>query len=77
MNPDPKTKRINLNTKEYTKLRRKVYQDQSCRCYECGEWLAFDYFSLHHKASGGMGMKSDDVRENVIGVCLPCHNILE
>ena len=73
MSPNPKTMRIKLTPKEYTKLRHRIYLKQYCCCIGCGGWLKFNHFSLHHKDTGGMGMKGDDTEENCDGYGLCCH----
>jgi hypothetical protein len=71
MIPDPKPKRVDISPEDYTKLRRKVYEEQDCKCIKCKRWFPFHMFSLHHKDHKSKG--GGDVRENVDGYCLGCH----
>jgi hypothetical protein len=64
---------IRLKSKAYTKLREKVWKKQCGLCAICGYWFALERFSLHHKNTGGMGMRGDDTEENTIGCWLWCH----
>jgi len=72
INPNPKHIRIELNDKEYNKLRHRIYLKQYCSCFYCDKWLRFDEFSLHHIISRGAG--GDDSEENCMGICQECHD---
>jgi hypothetical protein len=73
LNPDPKKPPVRLNAKEYHDLRVVIWEYQHYNCLNCGGYMAFDEMSLHHKDTGGMGMKGDDTFENCYGCHIKCH----
>ena len=73
MRPNPKKPPIKLSATDYHLLRVKVWNKQLRSCYYCQKYVKFNEFSLHHKDTGGMGMKGDDTEDNVEGTCLACH----
>lgn len=73
MTPNPKRKRIKLSAADYRKLRETVYWKQRRICKGCKKSFPFNEWSLHHKDTGGMGMRGDDIESNVDGYCLKCH----
>ena len=81
MNPQPKQKQIRLNTKDWSALRKKVWQKQRGMCAKCGMWVRLDgdtIFNTAHLAHiKSRGAGGDDVESNVRILCYRCHILNE
>ncbi len=63
-----------LSGKDYTDLRHRVFLREQGRCSDCGRWIWFASFHLHHNNGRGMGgSKRNDVDSEVTALCGSCH----
>ena len=73
--PCPKPERVELNPKDYTKLKDEMWEAGFRSCNRCHEYVPRNEAHYHHiipKSRGRM-----DTKENGEIVCWKCHRLIE
>jgi 5-methylcytosine-specific restriction endonuclease McrA len=64
----PKTPRVKLDPGTYERLRLQVFRRDNWRCQSCGVMANLE---VHHKEF--RSHSGNDVEQNLITLCAPCH----